>query len=181
MKHLTFVHLSIALILFASIVAAYGFWYSSVGKVSAEAASLAEEIKTKSQDSARVAAAKVALTSLSEDEESVRKYLVQTNDVVPFLEGLEQTGKQLGAVVEVASVSAESATNRPHLTLSLKITGSFDSVLRTLGAIEYGPYDSMLTNLTFDTPRTDDSAATVVWTATAAFTIGTQVATSSTP
>jgi len=174
MKHLTYIHLSTALILFAGIIAAYGFWYATVGTASAEAAQLAEKIKTAGHDSARVAAAKAALVSLAEDELSVRTYLVPTNDVVPFLEGLEQTGKQLGAAVEVASVSAQNSTNRPHLLLALKITGSFDSVLRTLGAIEYGPYDSELTNLTLDTPRLEAGEASVAWTATATFTIGTQ-------
>lgn len=177
MKHLALIQLTVALLLFAGIVTAYGLWYRVVGKTSAHAAQLSVDIETKTQDSARVAAAKVALSELAADESGVHQYLVPTNDVVPFLEGLEQTGRQLGAEVEVASVSAESKTSRPHLTLSLKITGSFDSVLRTLGAIEYGPYDSALGTVTFDTPRVGDSTAPSVWTATATFTIGTQVAT----
>ncbi|MBU1292445.1 hypothetical protein KJ819_00050 [Patescibacteria group bacterium] len=181
MKHITFVHLSVALLLFIGLVSAYGFWYSLVGKASAQAAVLSEEIHQKSLESGRVAAARRALTVLAEDEAQVQKYLISENSVVPFLESLENTGKALGASVSVASVSAETSTTRPHLKLSLKITGSFDSVLRTLGAIEYGAYDSQLLTTTFDTPKVSDPAAPAEWTATSAFVIGMRAASSTTP
>ncbi|MBU2103516.1 hypothetical protein KKD95_00690, partial [Patescibacteria group bacterium] len=90
-------------------------------------------------------------------------------------------GKGLGATVSVASVSAETTTTRPHLKLSLKITGSFDSVLRTLGAIEYGPYDSQLLTTTFDTPKVSDPTLDAEWTATTAFVIGMRTASSTEP
>ena len=181
MKHVTFIHLSLALVIFAGLVGVYGFWYSLVGKASAEASQLSEEIQAKSLESGRVAAAKKALAELAEDEAAVQKYLVSENNVVPFLESLENTGKALGATVSVASVSAEKSTTRPHLKLSLKITGSFDSVLRTLGAIEYGAYDSQLITTTFDTPKVSDPAVAAEWTATASFMIGMRTATSTEP
>lgn len=173
MRRLAFIQLFLASLLLASILAVYGFWYAEVGKASAEAAKLSDDILTKSQDSARVTAAKAALVSLAGDEASVTQYLIPPGDVVPFLESLEQTGKALGATVEVVSVASEATKERGHLALSLKISGPFDAVLRTLGAIEYGPYDSSLTGLTFDTPRSDTEGAQA-WTAAATFSIGTQ-------
>lgn len=176
MKRTALIQLSIALALLASVLGAYGFWYASVGKSSVEAAALSEAIRTKSQDSARVAAAKVALESLSEDEAAMRAYLVREQDIVPFLGTLEQTGTTLGATVEVVSVSTERKNERSQIQLSLKITGSFDAVLRTLGAIEYGPYDSAIQSVTFDTVPSEAGAATS-WTAAATFILGTQTAT----
>lgn len=172
MKRISLIQLVVALAVFAAVLGVYGFWYSLVGKSSVEAAALSEEIRTKSQDSARVAAAKVALESLAEDEAAMRAYLVREKDIVPFLGTLEDTGTSLGAGVEVVSVSAESKGERSQLLLSLKITGSFDAVLRTLGAIEYGPYDSAIQSVTFDTVPVEGTAA--VWTAAATFTLGTQ-------
>ncbi len=171
MKRASLIQLVIALIVFVAAVGAYGFWYSLVGKASVEAATLSKEIYTKSQDSARVAAAKVALESLAEDEAAMRAYLVREQDIVPFLSTLEDTGVSLGSKVEVASVSADSKGERSHIQLSLKITGSFDAVLRTLGAIEYGPYDSAIQSVTFDTVPSEGTAA---WTAAATFLLGTQ-------
>lgn len=171
MKRASLIQLVVALAVFGSALGAYGFWYSLVGKSSVEAAALSEEIRTKSKDSARVAAAKVALESLAEDETAMRAYLVREQDIVPFLGTLEDTGASLGANVEVVSVSAEPKGERSQLQLSLKITGSFDAVLRTLGAIEYGPYDSAIQSVTFDTVPTEGSSS---WTAAATFTLGTQ-------
>lgn len=171
MKRSAIIQLSVALVIFACALGAYGVWYASVGKSSVEAASLSEQIRTKSQDSARVAAAKVALESLSEDEAAMRAYLVREQDIVPFLGTLEETGAALGASVEVVSVSAEPVAGRSQLLLSLKIAGSFDAVLRTLGTIEYGPYDSAIKSVTFDTVPSEGER---VWTAAATFTLGTQ-------
>lgn len=171
MKRASLIQLVVALVVFTATLGVYSFWYSLVGKASVEAASLSEEIRTKSQDSARVAAAKIALESLAEDEAAMRAYLVREKDIVPFLGTLEDTGASLGANVEVVSVSAEPKGERSQLQLSLKITGSFDAVLRTLGAIEYGPYDSAIQSVTFDTVPIEGSSS---WTAAATFRLGTQ-------
>ncbi len=171
MKRASLIQLVVALIVFVVALSVYGFWYSLVGKASVEAAALSKEIYTKSQDSARVAAAKVALESLAEDEAAMRAYLVREQDIVPFLSTLEDTGVSLGSNVEVVSVSADSKGERNQIQLSLKITGSFDAVLRTLGAIEYGPYDSAIQSVTFDTVPAEGTAT---WTAAATFMLGTQ-------
>lgn len=173
MKRTAVVQLAIALAILAGMLGAYGFWYASVGKSSVEAASLSEEIRTKTQESAKVAAAKVALESLSEDEAAMRAYLVREQDIVPFLGTLEATGASLGSNVEVVSVSAEDGAAHSQITLSLKITGPFDAVLRTLGAIEYGAYDSAIESVTFDTAP-QEAGASSSWTAAATFTLGTQ-------
>ena len=173
MKRTSLIQLVTALVVFAVSLGVYSFWYSLVGKASVEAAGLSEEIRTKSQDSARVAAAKVALESLAEDEAAMHAYLVREQDIVPFLGTLEDTGVSLGSSVEVVSVAADSQGERSRIQLSLKITGTFDAVLRTLGAIEYGPYDSAIQSVTFDTVPVEGAVA-APWTAAATFTLGTQ-------
>ena len=173
MKRRALIELSLALALLIVVLAAYGIWYVAVGKASAEAAALTEEIKVKGIDSARVASAKAALESLAADEETMRSYLVREADVVSFLERLEDAGGSLGTSVEVVSVGAEEANGREALKLSLKITGSFDGVLRTLGALEYGPYDTRILNVTVDTTPGVEGT-TGAWAATATLLIGTR-------
>lgn len=172
MRRITLIQLAIAAALLAATLGGYGFWYASVRTLSSESQALGTELGVKNSDSARVLAAKEALTNLASDEASVRQYLINPGDVVPFLEDLEETGSALGASVEVISVSANPGEGRGTITLSTKIIGSFDSVLRTLGAIEYGPYDSRITMLTFDTIPEGENGGK--WTAVASFTIGTK-------
>jgi hypothetical protein len=152
---------------------AYAFWYAALGKASAEAAVLAENVRSKSQESEKIAAAKVALETLAEDEASIRAYLVREEEIVPFLGRLEETGAGLGASVDVVSVSTETLAERNRIMLSVKIEGTFDAVLRTLGSIEYGPYDSSVERVTFDTVPSGETPSGE-WTATVIFALGTQ-------
>ncbi|KND46855.1 MAG: hypothetical protein AB199_00265 [Parcubacteria bacterium C7867-004] len=178
MRRAAFIQFILAVVLLGLLIGAYAFWYNRVSTMSATASKLAVDIQTKSQESSRIQAAKAALSSLGEEEAGIRQYFVPASGIVPFLESLEQTGKGFAADVEVLSVAANPAKNagvdRDHLSLSLKITGPFDSVIRTLGAIEYGPYDSVLTSLTFDTASA--GATTTAWSAAATFDIGTRPA-----
>ena len=172
MRRIALIQFIVALLVLFGVLGAYAFWYHSVGKASAQAAQLASEIRTKTEDSARVESAREALASLAEDEASIQGYLIRQQDIVTFLEGLESSGTTLGATVEVVSVSAETKKTPAHIALSLKISGSFDAVLRTLGSIEYGPYDSSVTGLTLDTVIGEDGTAT--WNAATTLTIGTR-------
>lgn len=173
MRRVTFIHLILASVLTLSMVGAYLFWYKAVDKARGESAVLAENIRTQSQESAKVDAAKVALESLAEDEASIRGYLVKEEEIVPFLERLEETGAGLGATIDVVSVSTETRAERNRIMLSVKIEGSFDAVLRTLGSIEYGPYDSSVERITFDTVPVSE-APSGLWTAAAIFSLGTR-------
>jgi len=173
MRRVTLIHLILAVLLVLSVLGAYLFWFTAVGKASAEAAVLAENIRAKSQELEKVAAAKVALEALAEDEASIRAYLVREAEIVPFLGRLEEAGTSLGASVDVVSVSTETLAERSRIMLSVKIEGSFDAVLRTLGSIEYGAYDSSVERITFDTVPAGETPSGE-WTATAIFSLGTQ-------
>ncbi len=164
-----------AAVLLVLVIAAYGIWFVMVDSENAKARSLSQEIETKSQDASRIAEAKAALAALAVNEESVSTHFVSANEVVPFLGGIEATGAALKSKVNVVSVGAAPAeAGQGHLNLSVQITGTFDSVLRTLGALEYAPYDIHITNLTLDT------SGPGAWSAAASFSVGTGPA-SSTP
>src|SRR3989344_896925 len=150
MKRSSFTDLMFALVLTAAALSAYFYWYAALSKASATVADLASRIAEKSEDASRIAAAKSILAALSSEEAAIRGYFVSTEDVVPFLEELEATGKAFGADVSVASVSADSAADRSHILVAVKVGGTFDAVLRAVGAIEYGPHDIIITNLSLD-------------------------------
>lgn len=173
MRRIALIQLVLAITALIAVLGAYAFWFVAVGKESATATSLTEEIKKKTEDAARVESAREALETLAADEASIQNYLIRQEDIVAFLSNLEGAGATLGAAVEVASVGAEAQGDRSYIRLSLKISGSFDAVLRTLGSIEYGPYDSRIVNVTLDTVP-GENGASGQWTATATFLLGTR-------
>jgi hypothetical protein len=173
MRRRTLIELVLSLLLLVCAIGAYAYGYVEISKASAKAGTLAAEVLAKGQDSERNAAAKDALDALSSDEAGMRSYFVKQEDIVPFLGMLEQKGTSLGSSLEVVSVSAEPAKPRGRILLSVKVTGSFDAVMRTLGAIEYGPYDSRVSNVTFDVAGGEGST-TPAWTAAATIAVGTQ-------
>lgn len=157
--------------------AGYLYAYRVVVQTSEKLATLQKEANEKSTDAARILAAKNALRTLAADEASAATYLVLASDIVPFLEKLEQTGAELGADVSVASVSKEKTGSRERLALSLKITGSFEAVMRTLGAIEYAPYDITTSQVSVGLAG---PVAGGSWTASGVFWVGVQSGTVST-
>lgn len=168
MKHNALIPLFIALILLVLASVGYGLWYASVSTLSTQAASLAADVAAKNDDVARIANAKAALATLSEEEATLEQYFVSTKDVVSFLEELQATGKSLGTKVDVVSVAAEDAGTAPHLTLSLKIEGSFDAVIRTLGAIEFASRAITVSDVSIGINGKAN------WIATGSFTVGTR-------
>lgn len=179
MKLKPYAHALAMLAVFVGALSAYGAWYGQVGKESAKDISLASDIQAKTQNAAHAQQAETQLARALSDRASITGYFVSTNDVVPFLETLQTTGAAHGTKVEVESVSAEPAKPHTLLQLSVRITGPFDSVERTLGAIEYEPYDTTLTNLTLDTPGASGGAAPI-WTAAVTMNVGTIDPTAST-
>lgn len=167
-----FAQVIIANVLLVLVLSAYSAWFVMVSKKSADVATLAAQIRDKHKDSDRITAIKNSLTELGKDEQSAEQYFVSTSEVVPYLGSLEDLGKSIGTKVEVVSVSADTAKPKGHLNLSLKITGPFTAVIKTLGAIEYQPYDTVIKSLALDTSL-GNASSTPVWTAAAVFVVGT--------
>lgn len=139
-------HLVSALIIVIAVFFGYGIWYSTIVDKSAVVASLQDQIVEKAETASRTASARVALAEIAGGGTSVQSYFVPETGVVAFIDGLEARGKEQGATVDVLSVSKSSGA-QPVFTLALAITGTFDAIMRTVGAIEYAPYDLSISTL----------------------------------
>lgn len=169
----------IALVLFALSSAGYVFAYQSMSNESAEAIDLQGQIRTKSAETTRAAEARGQLEKIAEDESVVNVHQVAPSDIVSFLTALQNAGAGVGSTVTVNSVAADPASKAaPRLTLMLSIAGSFEAVSRTLGSIEYGPYDTQLTSLTVASAPVASSTA---WSANATLSVGMLNASSTKP
>lgn len=138
---------AIAVLVCIGTIGAYAFWYSAIETKSASVASLQSEIDTKRVNAGRIASARVALAEISGDEMAVHSYFVPETGVVAFIDDIEARGRAQKAAVSVLSVSRDDAGARPVLTLTISIKGTFDAVMRTIGSIEYAPYDLSLSSL----------------------------------
>jgi hypothetical protein len=180
MKLKYYSHTLIALVALFTAFSIYGVWYTQVGKESAHANDLATQIQAKNISMQHAQQSKTELERALTDEAAIKGYFVDTRDVVPFLETLQASGSTYGTKIEVVSVSAEPSKPHAVLSLALRITGTFDGVERMLGAIEYEPYDTVITGVTLDTPGAGGKAVPE-WTAAVSVRIGTADTSSTVP
>jgi len=145
------IHLLISLVILAGVVGMYVFGYYQVMGESRRSAELEATIQSTVNGAVAAAETSDTLASLMQDEAAIKGYYVDLANIVSFLERLEGTGRSVGSTVEVVTVADKPGADG-RIVLSARITGSFDAVLRTLGAIEYGPYDSRVVSLNVDTP-----------------------------
>ncbi|MBI2025451.1 hypothetical protein HYT04_01530 [Candidatus Kaiserbacteria bacterium] len=131
----------------AASLAVYGFWYSAIAGRSAAVADLQSQIDNRMEAAGRVAAARTALAEIAGDESAVQNYFVPETGVVPFIDNLEARALARGTAMKVLSVSVGNSAKKPTLVLSFSIRGTFDAVMRTVGAIEYAPYDISVSRL----------------------------------
>lgn len=128
-------------------VSGYFVWYSDIKAKSSAVAGLQSQIDAKSASATRTASARSALSQIVGDEAAVQSYFVSEAAVVAFINDLEARGLLQKAVVTVLSVSKDDTSTPPTLALSLSVKGTFDAVVRTVGTIEYAPYDTILSSL----------------------------------
>jgi hypothetical protein len=171
MNYRPYIPLAIALLTLLGVAMLYSLGYFFVSHASTKAATLASDVRAKTTQLERAARAHVALSTLEDSEADLQHYEINKADIVPFLESIQSTGRPYGAVVNVSAVADEKDGTHPRVALSLTISGTFDAVLRTVGVIEYGPYDGVITNFSLNTPG-PDAKGVAPWTATVTYSVG---------
>lgn len=141
------IHLVVWVCISVAAVAGHGLWYSVIAKKSAGVADLQSQINAKTETAARVALARTALAEIAGNESAVQSYFVSEAGVVLFIDHLESRAREQAAALEVLSVSVGNSAAQPTLVVAITVRGTFDAVLRTVGAIEYAPYSVSLSKL----------------------------------
>lgn len=140
-------HLIVVIIVAVVTLGAYAGWYTFVSGESAAVAQLEHQIATADATASRANALRATLDSLAADEAKIQNYFVSDTAVVTFITQLEASGQPMGATVSVLSVSSGKTTTQPTLLFAVSVKGTFDSVMRTVGAIEQMPYDLTVSSL----------------------------------
>ncbi len=125
----------------------YGFWYAAIEAKSTAVATIENQILTRTETASRIASVRTSLAEISGDEASVQNYFLPETGVVSFINNLEDQGKKQGSSVSVLSVATNTIAGQSVLAFTLSIKGTFDAVMRTIGNIEYAPYDLSISTL----------------------------------
>ncbi|MFA5744755.1 MAG: hypothetical protein WC887_00880 [Candidatus Paceibacterota bacterium] len=134
-------NLGIQMIVVVGVLFGYGFWYVGVAAKSVAVAELQNQIATKTETASRISIARAVIAGMIEDKAAVQGYFIPETGIVAFINELELQGQNQNTTVNVLSVSSDTLGTQPILLFSLAIKGSFDAVMRTVGTIEYMPYD----------------------------------------
>mgnify|MGYP001612048375 CR=1 FL=1 len=143
----SFVQLGIAFVICIVTLIGYGFWYNLISAKSATVTTLQKQIDAKTTIMNNLTTTQAALAEVEKDEAVVQSYFVPETGAATFFDNLQALGRSLGTTLKVLSASTNTATSPATLTLAVSITGTFDAVMRTVGAVEYAPYDLSISNL----------------------------------
>ena len=141
------IHLIIWIFIGGTAIVGQGFWYSIITKKSAEVAYLQNQIDMKTETANRVALARTVLAEIVGNESAVQSYFVPETGIVSFINDLESRAREQKTAMKVLSVSIGASTKQPTLIFTLTVSGTFDAVLRTVGAVEYAPYNISISKL----------------------------------
>jgi hypothetical protein len=168
-------YLVLSLLSLVAVLSGYGMFYGVVSALSGEVAALRAEIAVRNVVS-NSTTAPVDSAALIAAKQQVASFFVDPDNIADFLGGLQSIGTTTGARVAVVSVAEDKKSNG-RLTVTLQAVGSFDAAMRTVGAIEYSPYDLTVSNLVLSTQsKSDDKAVLAAWTASMTVSVGTVTA-----
>ncbi len=181
MNRFTLIHFSIALAILVLTTGGYWLWQSQLGVVQNDISSLTTKIVGKEKTLVYARNANKDLASLESTGLTMHNYLISNGNLVAFLAELEGIGKYVDASISTMSVMPKLSTHHPMLRVSVKIIGSFGSVMRSIGAIENMPYYVVVDVITVDhaAPLTSASKKTD-WTALVTLSVGSLIHTTST-
>jgi hypothetical protein len=90
-----------------------------------------------------------SLKSIEQEKMNLDTHFIQSSDIVPFLDYLENLGKKIGIGVEITS--ADSVHNDKELIAGLKASGSFEQLYKFITLIENSHYEIEIENFELQT------------------------------
>lgn len=147
MKKSSVIHLIFALTITILMGASYSWWYAEIMRKNDDVASIDSQINLIQRAMSHVTSARAALTEISGDEERLQNYFISETGVVSFIDMLQARGFAQKTFIDVLSVSIGGTATQRVLLLAVTISGTFDAVMRMVGAIEYAPYDISVSSL----------------------------------
>lgn len=131
----------------ALVLVGYVAGYGIVVEKSEVAADLGRQIDAINATTIQAISDRAALEEISKEEVFIQNFFVSEEDIATFIDDLELRGRNQGAVVTVSSIVKGGASAPATLGITLTVKGTFDAVMRTVGSIEYAPYNLSVSSL----------------------------------
>ncbi len=128
----------------------YGVLYTDIGAESVIVANTERQIVAKTETENSIVSARASLAEIASDEASIQNYFIPETGVVSFIDTLQTQAEALNATTSILSVSMSGIGTQAALKIALTVKGTFDSVMRTIGTIEYMPYDLSISTLSLE-------------------------------
>ncbi|MSU56239.1 MAG: hypothetical protein EXS51_02955 [Candidatus Taylorbacteria bacterium] len=125
----------------------YGFLFYEVKQKNERISNLVNEIEVRSAEENMQGSIKTLVAETEPLREKLSNYFVGKEGAVTFIELLEQAGRDVGASVTIEAVSPvelPSVSFAETLRFTIKATGTWSSVTRFLGLMEFLPYEAQI-------------------------------------
>ncbi len=142
--------LSIAIVIV--VLALYVWWHQELTETKLKSTETITQVQTLIHQREQGKQQLDGAGGLAAIEALLDRHLVQTETVVSFLQHIEDVGRAQNVLIEVSSVSDTADTGK--IEVSLKASGSFEGIMRTLGSLENDTYALSAKNVTV-TDRAD--------------------------
>lgn len=129
----------LSIIFLAVFVFIYTYFFSVMNKKGQSTAVLQSETDRLEAQESQLDQLRINLRTTEADRGKVASYFIGTDNVVPFLETIEDYAKSVGTTVEFDTIDLVKSPNR--LDISLTANGSFINLYRFIALIETAPYE----------------------------------------
>jgi|CXWL01.1.fsa_nt_gi sensor c-di-GMP phosphodiesterase-like protein len=145
MKHTEIITAITALFILLGALGAYVWWHQGLLEKRTASEQLTQEIQQTIHKEGQVARLANKSEQLVANETLIATHLVRVEDVVFFLRHIEEVGRANNVLIEITSVS--DTAEGGEITVSLKGTGSFSGVMKTVGMLEHDQYTLSAKNI----------------------------------
>ncbi len=167
-------------------ISLYAYMYNAVSASYSRAVLARSVVDSQKQDTVDETATQLLYDDTAADRARLASFFLNEGQAVSFIENLEQIGSQVGSAVNLSSVSADDTSSlKPGSFASIRATvsvsGSWQSVMRTLELSEILPYQASIDNVGLnETTSGTGKAAKQIWQASYNVTAAVLVGASST-
>jgi hypothetical protein len=138
-NNFTKISILISLIIFLCTCVVFFLLYKQINQNNSKAEAGMVAWQAETQRRSDIAALNSSLSQVADDRTTLETHFVQSSDVVPFLNTIEQMGTPAGTNVQIISV--ETGTNNSELIVDLKTTGTFSQIYKFLTLLENSSYE----------------------------------------
>ena len=156
----------IVCVLFVAVVSAVSYEYILIEKMEDETVSLQGELKSEKQSLESFTALSKTASNIKADSEKANSFFIKRDEVVTFLDRVEEVASSTGASVSVKSVDEKkSQANQSLLAVSVQIDGSYSQVFYTLRMLEELPFQTEVRNVKLSNVSASGQKKITAWSA----------------